>query len=289
LSLLEELMSRPVGPSMNRDDGHNETAPRLPQQGRGDYLKILLLDIETYPALTWQWSLWDKFTPVDRLVRPGGLLCWAAKWYGESEVKFASLWGDGVVAMAERMWDLLDEADAVVTYNGDKFDLPKLRSAVELESGIGPVSPFKSIDLYKTIKQFDFLSRKLDFVCKSLEIGEKIKHSGFDLWPASMPVELGGRNDADAQELMRAYNVGDVANTLEPLYDAVLPWIKGHPHVGLYADDGTDRCHRCGSPEMDEKGRAHTPLGVFTRYQCKWCKSWLRGKKSILMADTRAV
>ena len=50
--------------------------PAIPDDttDRVRFLRILVLDIETYPALTWQWSLWDKFTPVERIVREGGLL-----------------------------------------------------------------------------------------------------------------------------------------------------------------------------------------------------------------------
>jgi hypothetical protein len=274
-ALVAELQARPIG-------------SKAEPVNRGEFQNILLLDIETYPALTWQWSLWDKFTPVERIVREGGLLSWAAKWYGEEDVAFSALWTDGVEGMATRMWTLLHQADVVVTYNGNNFDLPWLRQAVELESGLGPVSPFASVDLFQTVRQFKFLSKKLDYVVQRLDLGAKVKHEGFSLWTKAMPVELGGEGDPGAQQRMAEYNVGDVAGTLEPLYDALLPWTK-HPHVGLYAEDGLNRCSKCGSLALVEQGRAYTPLGVFRRYRCGQCQSWHRGGQKVSGADVRAI
>jgi hypothetical protein len=274
--LLAELQARPIGSSYE-------------QMHRGMYQNILLLDIETYPALTWQWTLWDKFTPVERVVREGGLLSWAAKWYAEEDVAFGAAWEDGTgISMAERLHELMCQADVVVTYNGNGFDLPWLRQAIELESGLGPVSPFVSVDLFQTVRQFKFLSKKLDYVVQKLDLGQKVKHEGFSLWVSAMPESLGGKGDPDAQDRMRRYNVGDVADTLEPLYDALLPWTK-HPHVALYTEDGLSRCGRCGSLRLTEHGRAYTPLGVFRRYRCEDCRSWHRGKSRLETTDIRPV
>lgn len=278
-ALLQELLERPVGKAVRPMD-------------RATFQRILLLDIETYPALTWQWSLWDKFTPIERIVSNGGLLSFASKWYGEPETAFRAHWTEGGYdGMIQHIHDRLCEADVVVTYNGDRFDIPKLRTYVELESGLGPVSPFTSVDLFHTVKRVGagFLSKKLDYVVRRLDIGQKVEHEGFGLWIGAMPVELGGLGDPDAQRRMGEYNVGDVADTLEPLYDALLPWINGHPHVALYAEDGTDRCQRCGSTALEENGVAYTPLGAYRRYQCGGCKSWHRGKTRIDGVDIRSI
>lgn len=264
-------------------------APASTDDGTAEHMRVLLIDLETFPALTWQWSLFDNYTPVERIVRPGGLLSWAAKWYGEPDTEFRAVWSEGGPdAMVVRAHELLCEADAVVTYNGERFDLPWLRH-VFLEAGLGPASPFASVDLFRTVRQFRFLSKKLDHVVQRLELGAKVKHEGFGLWTSAMPPELGGLGDPEAQARMEAYNRGDVPDTLEPLYDALLPWIKNHPHVGLYAEDGTNRCQRCGSTRLSREGYARTPLGVYRRYRCDRCRSWHRGKTRLQGVDVRAV
>ncbi|NIV35232.1 MAG: hypothetical protein GWN58_38990, partial [Anaerolineae bacterium] len=49
--------------------------------------------------------------------------------------------------MLEGAWELLDEADAVVHYNGKKFDIPTLNREF-VKYGFTPPSPYKQIDLY---------------------------------------------------------------------------------------------------------------------------------------------
>lgn len=259
----------------------------VPVDPRIESMNILLLDIETYPAKTYQWSLWDKFTPIERIIESGGVLCFAAKWYGDPEVTFSSLWDDGVEGMGQTAYDLLNTADAVVTYNGDRFDLPWLRHLMHMENGLPPVFPFVSIDLFGTMRQFRFLSKKLDFVVQSLDIGQKVDTYGFQMWLDAMPEEIGGNGLAEAQQAMKDYNIGDVSGTLEPLYDEVLPHIKGHPHVALYAPG--DRCHNCGQMTLEEAGLARTPLGVYPRARCTNCGKPHRGKSRIIGVDYRGV
>ena len=88
--------------------------------------------------------------------------------------------------MAKKRWcraahDLLSEADVVVHYNGDKFDLPHLNREF-VESGLGPPAPYASIDLLKTVKRkFRFPSNKLDYVVQKLRLGAKVSTGGYDL------------------------------------------------------------------------------------------------------------
>lgn len=268
-ALLLELQDRPVGPQ------------NVSALTRGDFQNILIIDIETRPAVTYQWSLWDQHTPLARLIEPSSMLSFAAKWYGHDEVIFSSDWTDGHEVMVERVHDLLTMADLLVTYNGNRFDIPWLKTEFVLAE-LPPPSPFASVDLFNTVRQFRFLSKKLDYMLKVLDLGAKVEHEGFALWTGCM----GG--DTDAQARMEEYNRGDVTE-LEKLYDALLPWIKGHPHVALYAEDGSNRCQRCGSTRLVESGTAYTPLGVFKRYQCGGCQSWHRGGKRIDTADIRAI
>ena len=59
---------------------------------------------------------------------------------------------DGHDAMIEGIWKLLDEADAVVTWNGVSFDMKHLRREFVL-AGLTPPSPWKDIDLMLTVKR----------------------------------------------------------------------------------------------------------------------------------------
>ena len=76
------------------------------------------------------------------------------------------------------------------------------------------------IDMLKIArKQFRFPSNKLDYVGKTLGVGAKTEHEGFDLWIKCM------NRDGKAWKRMEEYNKQDVI-LLEKVYHRMLPWIK---------------------------------------------------------------
>lgn len=250
---------------------------------RAKHMRILTLDIESSPNLALTWGLFKQNVPLAAVLESQEMISFAAKWYGEDDVMFWSNHHHGHDVMVEAAHVLLDEADVLVTYNGNGYDIPHLNREFLL-AGLTAPSPFASVDLYRTVKStFRFTSNKLDHVAQRLELGAKVEHSGMKLW-----VDCCINDDPDAWALMRDYNIEDVRLT-EQVYDALLPWIKGHPHVGLYADDGLDRCQRCGSVALERNGLARTPLGTYHRYRCADCLSWSRGKKRLSTVEARGI
>jgi uncharacterized protein len=196
------------------------------------------------------------------------MMCFAAQWVGEREVMFFSEYHDSREEMVHAAHRLLNEADAVITYNGDGFDIPHLNREF-LELGLTPPSPYASIDLLKTVrKQFRNASNKLDWIVQHLGIGAKTSHTGFQLWLDCM------RGDAKAWELMKRYNMQDVRVTGK-LYKRILPWITAHPNVSL-RDGHTSGCPNCGSFKAIKDGHAYTAMGKFPKYQCKECGKYYR-------------
>lgn len=230
-------------------------------------MRILLLDIETSPNLAYVWGLWQQNVAINQLVAPTEILSWAAKWYGEDEIFFDSTERKSTKRMLRKMHKLLNEADAVVHYNGIRFDIPHLNREF-IVHGYAPPSPFKQIDLLRTAKgQFKFPSNKLDYVSNALGVGSKLKHQGFDLWTACMA------GDAEAWETMRAYNIQDVL-LLEKVYVKLIPWIKGHANHSLFADGTKAVCPNCGGHHLQKRGKYKTLASVFQRFQCQDCGAW---------------
>lgn len=245
-------------------------------------LKILALDIETAPHIAYVWGLWSQNIATNQIQQPGYTLCWAAKWIGDVGVKHGSLWADGKEEMLRKLVTLLDEADAVVHYNGNKFDIPRLNTEF-LSVGIPPYAPFKPIDLYPIVrKQFAFASNKLDYVCQALGIGKKVKHRGMDMWRDVM------NGDAKSQEQMMVYNIQDVV-LLEDLYFHILPWIVNHPNHGLYVDTEMYVCPNCGSLHVEKRGFYHAKTQVYQKMRCLDCGKWSRYRTTILTREKRAV
>lgn len=227
--------------------------------------KILLLDIETAPGTAYVWNLFDETVPLERLITPGRMLCWAAKWY-RGDWHVADERGNRK-AMLKSLHALLSEADAVVTYNGDKFDLPKINGEF-MAAGLNPVPPVPSIDLYKTAKKFGYQSSKLQFVATHLGIGQKAETGGFKLWRDVMD------GDEKAWAKMLRYNKQDVA-LLEKLYTKLRPYIKTHPR--LHASNGC--CPACGSAKVQKRGNRRTKAFFVERLHCQGCGSWFDGRR----------
>ena len=240
-------------------------------------MRTLILDIETAPNLADVWGLYNQNISLSQLRESARVICFAAKWHGEKRTMFFSEYHDGHDVMVQKAWDLLDEADAVVHYNGRRFDVPHLNREF-LSYGLTRPSPFKQVDLLKVVRrEFRFPSNKLDYVATELGVGSKVKHEGHTLWAEC---QLGSPK---AWGRMRRYNVGDVRIT-EGLYDRLLPWIEEHPTVTLYKHGS---CPRCGDVELERRGFAYTKVSKFQQYRCKGCGAWSRSGQAVERVDVR--
>lgn len=219
------------------------------------------------------WGLWNQNVAINQIDEPGYVLCWAAKWLGQDEVFFDSVYKSSPKKMLKGIHKLLDEADAVVHYYGSKFDIPTLNGEF-LTYGLPPPAPYAQIDLIKTVKsKFKFPSNKLDYVAKVLKLkNQKIQNKGHALWKGCMDKEAWAWAD------METYNKGDVLVT-EELYGVLRPWIKGHPNFSVHT--GELVCPRCGGTHYHGRGYYETAAGKYHRYRCKDCFKWFRGNKSI--------
>lgn len=246
-------------------------------------MKILTLDIENFPHLGYVWDLWNQNIAINQIDKVGRVVCFAAKWHGSEEVEYYSDFHDGHDEMVRQAYRLLDEADIVVTYNGKRFDIPKLKTEmVMLDPKMKP-SHFQQVDLYQVAKsEFKFASNKLDFILGQLGLGGKLKHSGFQLWIDCM------NNDIDAWAKMREYNKMDVVKT-EELYDYVLPWISNHPNINVFSDEAVEGCTRCGSMDFQKRGFYTTTFARYRQYSCNVCGGRFKHKLSEKLTEYRSV
>lgn len=234
-------------------------------------MKILLLDLESAPNTAHVWGLWKQNISISQLMSSSYVLCFAAKWLGEPQVFYYSVKKNGAKRMLKAAHKLLSEADAVVHFNGTKFDIPTLNKEFLLH-GLTPPATFQQIDLLKTARsRFRFPSNKLDYLAQVLGLGKKFKHAGHELWVKCMA------GDEEAWTEMEAYNKQDVL-LLEAVYNKLLPWITNHPSHALF--NGVDSCSNCGSSSLHRRGYAFTAGMKYQRYQCQDCGTWMRSKKS---------
>ena len=248
--------------------------------GDGARMKILTVDIEMAPNIVHRWQLYgNDTTALTQLVQPQEMMCAAAKWYDIEKPMFymAPAYAHHMPDewVLEDLYDAVNLADILVTYNGKKFDIPRLNTAF-LEAGFSPPKPYQHIDLYQVVrKEFGNPSNKLDYITNRLLDHGKVSHEGHDLWVEAM------MGDPDAWRRMKEYNIGDVMIT-EELYDYIKGWIPNHPNVLLYDENpGLKACPKCGSSHYQSRGTRQLATGIYNQYQCQQCFGWFRDVKRI--------
>jgi DNA polymerase elongation subunit (family B) len=235
-------------------------------------MKILFLDVEVAPLTVHAWQLYDVTIGISQIMKSGFTICWSAKWVGDKKIYSASRYQTTAKEMLAPMHKLLDEADAIVTYNGKAFDM-KILNKDFLLHGFKKPAPSKHIDLLQIMRStFKFASNKLDYVSQELDLGKKLSTGGHQLWIDCM------NGDEKAFRKMVRYNRHDVV-LLEKLYLKVRPWIRDHPNIGLHKQRA-NVCTNCGSARLQARGYSRQIAATYKRFQCIDCGCWSRSAVS---------
>lgn len=245
--------------------------PGVSRRLRENKVRVLVIDIENSPNIAHVWGLWNNNVSLAQLQESQRVICFAAKWLGEKGTLFYSEHVDGYDAMVKAAYDLVNEADIIVGYNSQGFDMKHLHTTF-VKAGYAPPKPYKNVDLLHAVKKaFRFPSNKLDYVVQTLKLGAKTPHTGHTLWVQCMA------GVDSAWKLMERYNRQDVVVT-EKLYYRILPWIEKHPHIGMYMDTDHDRCPFCGSTKLtlDTGVTAKANVTTYDLYSCAECGGWSR-------------
>lgn len=241
--------------------------------------KTLILDIETSPILAYIWELGEQRVNLDQIHTDWFIMAWCAKWLGEPrhiyyDLRCHKLGNDKPILLP--LWDLLNEADIVITQNGEKFDSRKINARFMLH-GMTPPKPYQHIDTYKlTNKVAAFTSHKLAYLTEKLcAHQQKITHGkfpGLKLWIECL------KGNKEAWDEMKRYNVKDVLST-EELYLNVKAWApESMPKVYPLAETG--KCHTCGFEGAMRQGRDRIrKSGVYTQSMCPKCGAWQIAKQ----------
>lgn len=240
---------------------------------------IITIDLETSPQKGYFFgSKWE--TNIVSVTEHQVILSYSAKFLNGKQItkglpdyrgyRMGSLNDKNIV---KDIWNLLDEADVVITQNGRDFD-HKVLNARFAYHGLTPPSPFKTVDTKVAAKSALRLpSNSLDDLCAFFGIGRKVPHEGIELWFRCM------EGSKWAWSTMKAYNAHDTALT-EKLYLKLLPWIKNHPNLGMYTDRPV--CPNCMKGDrMQSRGPAINKTTKYNRFQCQYCGAWARDYKNI--------
>lgn len=241
--------------------------------------KILLFDIETAPIKAYVWKLWKENVHLEQIINDWFCIAWSAKWlYGGytmgDVLKPEEIKREDDSRIMTSLWKLINEADIVITHNGNKFDIPRINSRFII-NGLEPTKPYFSIDTCQIArKQFGFSSNKLDALATYFGIEHKL-NTDFNLWKRCL------EGDREALKYMLKYNMKDV-DILEEVYLKLRPWIKNHPNMGNLSGQALV-CSNCASDDLEllEGQYYFTAVGKYSLYKCRKCGAISRGRKNI--------
>lgn len=237
--------------------------------------RVLVLDIETTPITAYVWGLRDQNISLNQIVKDWSVMAWGAKWLGEKKVMYQDMRhakhieNDREILLP--LWNLLDEADIIITQNGQRFDGPKLNARFIMH-GMKPPSPYKHLDTYRIVKRTtDFTSNKLEYLTDKLCTKYKKLHHqkfpGMSLWTECL------KGNMKAWKEMQIYNTHDVLST-EELYNKIKAWAPEtmpKPHVHL----DYKSCKVCGAVDSI---RSNGIRLNYRRLMCSKCGRWSKEK-----------
>ncbi len=250
--------------------------------------KILIFDVETAPIQAYVWQLFDQNVGLNQIKTDWHLLAWAAKWLDEpaSKVMYMDNSKSKNITndkdLVKGLAALLNEADVIITQNGDSFDVKKL-NARAIINRLPPIKPCYSTDILKEgRKVFKFTSHKLEYITSVLnDRYKKLKHNeypGFELWSAIL------KGDKRAWAVMKKYCIHDVLST-EESYQKLQGWIKTQ-NMNVFSDRVEVKCP-CAFGKLIARGYSYTVGGKYQRYQCTACGKWSKSPKNLLNTEKK--
>lgn len=238
--------------------------------------KILFIDVENSPnkSLTWPGRMYD--VNLAGFV-PGG------RW---QLLSFSWAWNDGPIhydskehnqtdaRIVKKMSQLINEADYVVTHNGKKSDIPKIRTRLKFHKLPG-LKEVQHVDTYTTIKPRYLLdSYSLGNICEYFGLGKKKDAGGIQTWIGC------DEGDAKSWAKMRRYNPHDVV-LLRRLYKFMCKEMPDHPNLHRILnpyDKALGVCPHCSSTKVQKRGFRATATQLKRMWQCRPCGKWFLTK-----------
>lgn len=227
----------------------------------------LFIDIETSPNVVLSWRVGHEVNiDNDNILKERAIICIGYKWEHEKKAQIL-VWDKNQCdkAMLTKFLEIANLADEIVYHNGDRFDLPWIRSRC-IFHGLEPMPRYKTIDTLQWARRnFLFNSNKLDYIAKYLGLGGKLK-TEFGLWKR---IVLDKESKALSQ--MSTYCKRDV-ELLQNVWKKMEGYMTHKTHAGVSRGRDKWTCPRDGSTHVKINHTRISASGTKTyNMQCKDC------------------
>ena len=232
-------------------------------------MKRLFWDIETTPCIGYFWRpSYRTSISYDNILEQAKIICISYKWQDEDEVHTLVWDGKDDKKLVKAFAKELKKSDDAVAHNGDRFDLPWVKTRF-LVHGVDFPAKITTIDTLKCARgNFRFPSNRLNDIGEYLGLGKKLDTGGFGLWKDVM------KGDKKALEKMVKYCEQDVL-LLEKVYYKLKNHVPVTLHEGVYNGHDKWTCPSCSSGRVKINKKKVTATGIIKRQlKCHDCNRY---------------
>lgn len=227
-------------------------------------MRILYFDLETSPYIGWFWRPGFKVRiGYHNIIEDAKIICASWKWGNEDKVHNAD-WGEERCDknVLTPLLDAMNKADLVIAHNGDRFDLPWVRTRA-LVHGFKAVPRWTTMDTFKSVKaNLNFPTNRLGDIAKYLGLEAKIDIPP-DVWENCF------QGDQSRMNEMLDYCDQDV-RVLQAIHEKIAGFVPHKIHAGV--SDGGEKysCPHCGSTRSGYEKQRETAAGTIKhQLRCK--------------------
>lgn len=181
-------------------------------------------------------------------------------------VRVEGLGKKGIVGMSTSTETYLSEG--FVSHN-TYFDVPYLNSRL-LRHNLPPLPPVPHLDGWKVARyKLKLNSNRLQSVTSFLGLEDKTPLDG----PTWVKAMAGHRKSIKYV----VEHCRQDCEVLQQVYERLKPLAQGHPNLNLFQGT-THACPRCGSLDLQCRGKQVTTTQTYQRFQCQSCGGWSRAR-----------
>lgn len=227
-------------------------------------IRRLFFDIETSPNIGYFWKPGRKISiGYENILHERSMICAVGKWEGDPKVHRVhwTVKGQDDRRVAKQVSDWIAQADEIVAHNGNRFDIPWVRTRC-LHHGFPFPPRIVSQDTCALARRlFEFNSNRLDYVAQRLGVGGKMETGGFDLWKRVVA------GDREALDKMVSYCERDVL-ILEAVWQKMMPYVPAKSRLNKERGE----CPECGNQDQRIHRRRMTGAGTrMIQLHCPAC------------------
>ena len=238
--------------------------------------RIILFDLESLPNLPEVMKVFCGLSAYPGLTMKASIntiICFGYQVFGE-ETRCVNAWDfsswkrdvNDDLEVVKRAREILQDADAIVTHNGRRFDLKFLQTRL-LYHGLDPLPKIPHIDTCSIAKSHLLLfNNKMNTLAKFMTSEEKLENGGWELWVKVL------NKDKEACKLMEEYCMQDV-RTLNAVFKRLRPLISNLPNYNVFNPLDKPVCPQCGSTRLQKNGKAVRGLKIAQRHICTDCRT----------------